>query len=555
MIMLFIFCMVLGMAQCAYGIDLKEEAVDGSNLSVVSAHASWEAEGQWYRACVVTLNNLGPQDMSHVKLSFFYDHQPFQHTGTDPFSLQSVNDGQNYWTTYVSDWVLPIKAGEKRSVKIGFNFSDGLGNEVDPPQSFIINDQEDSPVEDTIPPSVPQNLEAQNIKPYSFLLAWSPSTDNVGVVGYNVHYHPVSQEDSVLHISTALTSIKIEGLEPEETYSCRVSAFDKAGNQSGLSERLSVITSQEGVTPEVTGRKALPYVDALSYPTPDALAMVGLSGVTGLFTGFVVARDKKACWGGYSFVYDSNTHMEESADATKSNYLRQFFDEHPDSIISIGGAAGLPMASIKGITPDELCNLYEGILENYGIKALDFDYEGGFLADTSALMLHTQATRKLLANRPTTRIIYTLPVDGSPGLQGFNYYGESFLTLLAEEAIFPNAVQCMLMEFGAGSSNNLFEASVVALEGAHAHMKKAFGHKWNDQEIWQHLGACPMFGKNNNGKVFTLENQKDLNAFCRQKGMLLMSGWSIDRDAKSMEGIDGHQPYDFSKEVAQFSLT
>ena len=61
-----------------------------------------------------------------------------------------------------------------------------------------------------------------------------------------------------------------------------------------------------------------------------------------------------------------------------------------------------------------------------------------------------------------------------------------------------------------------------------------------------------MFGRNNNGRRFTLEHQALLNDFCKQQNMTLMSGWDMSRDEKGGIGIAGHQPLDFSKEVARF---
>ena len=90
----------------------------------------------------------------------------------------------------------------------------------------------------------------------------------------------------------------------------------------------------------------------------------------------------------------------------------------------------------------------------------------------------------------------------------------------------------MLMDFSATANPNFFEACKDALYGMHTHLKEIFDTLWDDHAIWQHMAACPMFGRNNNGRRFTLEHQMQLNDFCKQQNMTLMSGWDMSRDKK-----------------------
>ncbi len=82
---------------------------------------------------------------------------------------------------------------------------------------------------DTEPPSVPQNLTATAVSTSEIDLAWSPSTDNVGVAGYKIY-----RNGSYL-TSTEDTSYSDTGLAMGTTYSYRVSAYDDAGNESAQS--------------------------------------------------------------------------------------------------------------------------------------------------------------------------------------------------------------------------------------------------------------------------------------------------------------------------------
>ena len=80
---------------------------------------------------------------------------------------------------------------------------------------------------DTEAPSTPANLTASNVTETTLDLSWTASTDNVGVVGYDVY-----QGTSLLGTVTG-TSASITGLTADTDYTFSVTAQDEAGNVSG----------------------------------------------------------------------------------------------------------------------------------------------------------------------------------------------------------------------------------------------------------------------------------------------------------------------------------
>jgi hypothetical protein len=100
---------------------------------------------------------------------------------------------------------------------------------------------------ETTPPSVPTGLTSSNRASTSFTLSWSPSTDNVGVTGYEVFRNGTSVG------TTATTSFSVTGLTASTTYSMTVRARDAAGNWSSQSAALSVTTSTGSSTPTPSG--------------------------------------------------------------------------------------------------------------------------------------------------------------------------------------------------------------------------------------------------------------------------------------------------------------
>ncbi|HSS05201.1 MAG TPA: galactose oxidase-like domain-containing protein [Solirubrobacterales bacterium] len=89
---------------------------------------------------------------------------------------------------------------------------------------------------DTAPPSVPAGLKG-SAGNTSALLAWSASTDNVGVAGYRVLRNgaPIGTAPS--------TGFTDTGLTPSTAYTYAVAAYDAAGNESVPSAPIAVTTS------------------------------------------------------------------------------------------------------------------------------------------------------------------------------------------------------------------------------------------------------------------------------------------------------------------------
>jgi chitodextrinase len=97
---------------------------------------------------------------------------------------------------------------------------------------------------DTQAPSAPTGLSASNVTAFSVALSWSPSTDNVGVAGYDVY------AGSSKIASSAVPSTTVSGLSPATPYTFTVKARDVAGNVSQSSGGVTVTTlSAVDVTP------------------------------------------------------------------------------------------------------------------------------------------------------------------------------------------------------------------------------------------------------------------------------------------------------------------
>ena len=93
---------------------------------------------------------------------------------------------------------------------------------------------------DTQAPSTPGNFYVTAATVDSISVAWSPSTDNVGVTGYGVY------RDTTLAGSTNSTTYTVSGLSCGSTYILALDAYDAAGNHSA---RATLTTSTSTCPP------------------------------------------------------------------------------------------------------------------------------------------------------------------------------------------------------------------------------------------------------------------------------------------------------------------
>ena len=91
---------------------------------------------------------------------------------------------------------------------------------------------------DTTPPSVPSGLAATSVGQNSIDLSWQPSSDNVGVAGYQVYRNgvPLATSPGTSYVDATVA--------PGSSYEYAVAAFDTAGNVSAQSTPVTVSVAQ-----------------------------------------------------------------------------------------------------------------------------------------------------------------------------------------------------------------------------------------------------------------------------------------------------------------------
>ena len=128
---------------------------------------------------------------------------------------------------------------------------------------------------DTTPPSAPTGLTAGGTTANSTTLSWNPSTDNVGVTGYDV------LRNGVKIGTTSSTGYTDTGLAASTGYSYTVEAYDAAGNVSAASNTVNVTTAASssggGINPgswyQVVNANSGDCIDATNGGTSDGTAV------------------------------------------------------------------------------------------------------------------------------------------------------------------------------------------------------------------------------------------------------------------------------------------
>ena len=96
------------------------------------------------------------------------------------------------------------------------------------------------------PPGVPGDLTAAAVSENQIDLTWAPSSDNVGVAGYNVF------RDGTQVGTSEATAFSDTGLQPSITYTYQVQAVDAAENESDLSAAVSATTLNQNLIAPAT---------------------------------------------------------------------------------------------------------------------------------------------------------------------------------------------------------------------------------------------------------------------------------------------------------------
>jgi chitodextrinase len=424
------------------------------------------------------------------------------------------------------------------------------------------------PPADTQAPTVPTGLLVTGTTSSSVSLSWTASSDNVGVTAYDVFNGTAAAG------SSASTSIVISGLQPSTSYSFSVLARDAAGNKSAHSASANATTAAAPAGGGAGTCSAAAWSSTAVYtagnqavfnnylwqnkwwtqgdvPTPSDSGVWVIVGYCGAKPGPAAARrfasyvdvtmgfplaTNSAQTGGFytlAFIVDSGGCTASWAGTTPLSSNLYVSDiaalraKGGDVIVSFGGAAGSELA-LDCTSAAALQAQYQTVINQYKLKRIDFDIEGGAISNTASIALRNQVIVSLQAANPGLQVSFTLPVLPT----GLLANAVALLQDAIAKGVNIATVNVMAMDFGSALDNNGQMGLDALYSGwsTMAQLEKLLPAKTHAQ-IAAITGVTVMIGMNDNtSEVFHLTDIQPWVSNALSNGIGFLSFWSATRD-------------------------
>ncbi|MCX8980956.1 chitinase [Citrobacter portucalensis] len=317
-------------------------------------------------------------------------------------------------------------------------------------------------------------------------------------------------------------SVSIQSETPD------INTVPVTGPSSPVSSDKDVQPGMDVIVSSQNNYEFAPYIDMTAGSNPDLLTLAKASGSHDLTLAFLVSDGQGGLsWGG---VMPLDKDINWSNNKSFAEEVSEFQKAGGDVILSFGGASGSE-AAINAKDAASLATLYQGAIDRYHAKSVDFDIEGGALGDSRANTLRNQAIAILNKNNPDLEISYTLPVLPT----GLTSEGTNLLKNAVANNAHVDVVNIMAMDYGgAFDTNGKPDMGDYAIQAAEATLSQMRSAGINDAKV----GITPMIGVNDDNKeIFTLEDASQLTHYADSHsdvGRIAM--WSLGRDNGSGAG-------------------
>ncbi|MFB7595140.1 cellulose binding domain-containing protein [Streptomyces sp. NPDC056160] len=295
-------------------------------------------------------------------------------------------------------------------------------------------------------------------------------------------------------------------------------------------------------TGTTTGSGFAPYVDTSLYPAFDLTASADATGVKNYNLAFVT--DGGGCtpkWGGVTDLGSDGVASQIGALRAKGGDVR----------VSFGGANGAELATTCS-SADALAAAYGKAVDRFELTKVDFDIEGGALANTAANTRRAQAIAELQRQHPGLDVSFTLPVMP----EGLTQDGVNLLADAKSGGVRISTVNIMAMDYGASYNGDMGTYAEQAATATQAQIKSVLG--LSDSAAWKAVAVTPMIGVNDvSTEVFKVDDATQLVDFAKTKGLGGLSMWSATRDKQCAGGPKptadatcssiAQEPYAFTK--------
>ncbi|MGV9267917.1 chitinase [Kitasatospora sp. NPDC003701] len=264
-------------------------------------------------------------------------------------------------------------------------------------------------------------------------------------------------------------------------------------------------------------RFTAPYVEA--WGSPDVLERARRERGLSYFTlGFVISD------GGCEGALDGTIPVVEPGWPEAVAALRA---AGGDVIVSLGGGAGVELARACG-SVDALVGAYRRVVDAFDLRRIDLDIEGPTLEDGAANDRRTRALARLQHEYAATgrglAVQYTLPTHP----HGLSDPALDLLRDARDRGLDIDLVNIMTMDYG--PDFDMGRTAVRAAKGLHEQLAGIWPGK-SAEQLWAMEGNTPMVGVNDAvNEVFSTADATELAAFAEEKGIRILSYWSLGRD-------------------------
>ena len=288
-----------------------------------------------------------------------------------------------------------------------------------------------------------------------------------------------------------------------------------------------------------TDKNIAPYVDACARPIPDLVKMSKDSGLKYFTLAFITAdATNKASWSGTISL--ESQHMLAK--------IREIRMAGGDVSISFGGANGQEIAQViedGGVLVAE----YSRVIDMYSLNRIDFDIEGGAVAEDKSVDRRNKAIVELKKKYPQLQITYCLPVLPT----GLALAGEKLVQNAKKNGAVIESFHGMSMDFGdSAAPDPEGRMSAYVISSAENLRKQVMSSGYATPKI----GLIPMIGVNDvTSEVFRILDATWVRDFFKTTPWMTYIGWwSVNRDqpgpgkgANPFDSGINQAPYDFAK--------
>lgn len=369
-------------------------------------------------------------------------------------------------------------------------------------------------------PAAPTGLTVTVSSATAALLTWR-AVD--GATRYIIY------EDGARIGTTTGTSFTAAGLTAETRYRFAIAAENAVGTSVPGAE--VAVTTRPATVPDPDADQVFaPYIDLSLYTSQNLADIQAASGIKAFTLAFVLdSGNGQVGWGGIGSI--ANDAFPNGT--TVLSQIQAIRAAGADVTISFGGANGTE-AALTAPNAATLQARYQSVIDRYQVTSLDFDIEGGAVANQASLTLRDQALIGLKAANPGLKISFTLPVLPT----GLDHNGLNVLQTAQRDGLTPDVVNIMAMDYGPAVDNggqmgaNAISAALNTIE-----QMRFIG-------LDSKLGITPMIGVNDvAGEVFTLADAQSLLNFAQDNPDIeRLSMWSVSRDNDSTAGSPWASP-------------